>query len=78
MPRLMKASAWAKREFSAGSIPDSRTIKRWIENGRVKGRIIDSSLYVFENETFGVKSEISATVDALIAGSRKNHGSQAA
>ncbi len=25
--KLMKASAWAKREFEIGSIPDNRTIK---------------------------------------------------
>ena len=76
--KLMKASVWAKREFSQGSIPDGRTIRKWVENGKIKGRIIDSSIYVFENQTFGVKSEVSATVDALIAGRRIKNGSQAA
>nr|WP_272692058.1 hypothetical protein [Providencia sp. PROV143] len=39
----MKASAWAKREFEDGSIPDNRTIKRWVTIGEVRGKIVDGA-----------------------------------
>lgn len=76
-PKLMKASQWAKREFSDGSIPDRRTIRAWVMNGKVSGQIIDSNVYVYETETFGVRSEVSAAVMALISGSSR-HGIQTA
>lgn len=44
MAKLMKASQWGRREFSNGSIPDNRTIKRWVENGLLMGRIVDGSV----------------------------------
>ncbi len=64
--RLMKASAWATREFSAESKPDNRTIKSWIENGVIRGRVIDSKAYVFESVRYGVESNVSIAVDSLI------------
>lgn len=50
MAKLMKASQWGRREFSDGSIPDNRTIKRWVENGLLMGRIVDGSVFVCETE----------------------------
>lgn len=74
--RLMKASAWAVREFSPESAPDNRTIKSWIENGVIRGRIIDSKAYVFESVQYGVEETISSAVSALIRQGNL-HGSQA-
>ena len=56
MAKLMKASQWGRREFSNGSIPDNRTIKRWVENGLLMGRIVDGSVFVCETEKWGVDS----------------------
>ncbi|MEQ5325292.1 MULTISPECIES: hypothetical protein [Proteus] len=67
--KLMKASAWAKREFEIGSIPDNRTIKRWIEIGKLKGRIVDGSILVNSSERWGVESVISSCVNNLIKAS---------
>ena len=64
--RLMKASAWAAREFSPESAPDNRTIKAWIENGVIRGRIIDNKSYVFESVRYGVEEKVSSVVTALI------------
>lgn len=46
----MKASLWASREFEVNSQPDNRTIKRWIETGKIQGRIIDERAYVFQQK----------------------------
>jgi hypothetical protein len=64
--KLMKASQWAKREFEQGSIPNPKTIKKWVQNGVINGRIIDQSVWIFSSEKMGVSSSISAHVKALI------------
>ena len=50
MAKLMKASQWGRREFTDDSVPDNRTIKRWVENGLLMGRIVDGSVFVCETE----------------------------
>lgn len=67
MTKLMKASLWCKREFDEGSQPDNRTVKKWINNGLIKGRIIDGAAYVFSSERWGVPTEISNHVLQLIS-----------
>ena len=67
--KLMKASAWAKREFESGSIPDNRTIKKWVESGILRGRVVDSSVWVYSSERWGIESIISSCVDELIKAS---------
>lgn len=62
----MKASAWGKREFEHGSIPDNRTIKRWVENGYLRGRIVDGSAWVLSSEKWGVDSVVAHQVHRLI------------
>ncbi|CQD39754.1 Uncharacterised protein [Yersinia enterocolitica] len=64
--KLMKASAWGQREFEAGSVPDNRTIKRWIEIGKLKGKVIDGSIWVNSSERWGVESAVSSYVNQLI------------
>lgn len=66
MAKLMKASQWGRREFSNGSIPDNRTIKRWVENGLLMGRIVDGSVFVCETEKWGIDSMVSQAVRKLI------------
>lgn len=66
MSKLMKATAWGKREFENGSIPDNRTIKRWIENGYLRGRIIDGAIWVFSSEKWGVECSVNDAVNRLI------------
>lgn len=66
MAKLMKASAWGKREFVTGSVPDNRTIKRWVENGLLRGRIVDGMVWVCSGEQWGVDSMISENVRRLI------------
>ena len=66
MSKLMKASQWGRREFEPGSEPDNRTIKRWIENGLLQGRIVDGAVWVCSSEKWGVDSVISQAVTKLI------------
>ncbi len=64
--KLMKAKSWGLREFEIGSVPDNRTIKHWIETGKLKGKIIDGSVWVNSSEKWGVESSISSCVSRLI------------
>ncbi|CAI1522763.1 hypothetical protein [Serratia fonticola] len=64
--KLMKASAWGKREFEVGSIPDNRTIRRWIEKGELQGRIVDGAAWVISTEKWGVNAVVSQRVHQLI------------
>lgn len=66
MAKLMKASQWGKREFTQDSIPDNRTIKRWVENGLLTGKIVDGTVFVYESEKWGVDSMVNHTVLQLI------------
>lgn len=66
MSKLMKASLWGKREFEAGSVPDNRTIKRWVENGVLLGRVVDGGVWVCSSEKWGVDSFINQEVRRLI------------
>lgn len=66
MAKLMKASQWGKREFTKDSIPDNRTIKRWVENGLLTGKIVDGAVFVFESEKWGVDSMVNHAVRQLI------------
>lgn len=66
MAKLMKASQWGRREFSNGSIPDNRTIKRWVENGLLMGRIVDGSVLSAKQKNGGVDSMVSQAVRKLI------------
>lgn len=50
MNKLMKASQWSEREFEVNSTPDNRTIKRWINDGLLKGKILQGSVWVFSSE----------------------------
>lgn len=64
--KLMKASLQGSREFEEGSIPDNRTIERWIEVGKLKGKIVDGSVWVVSSERWGTNSIISSHVNELI------------
>ncbi|WP_238085278.1 hypothetical protein [Pseudescherichia vulneris] len=66
MSKLMKASLWGKREFEPGSVPDNRTIKRWVENGVLMGRVVDGGVWVSSSEKWGVDSIINQHVRRLI------------
>ncbi|TKI04806.1 hypothetical protein [Martelella alba] len=64
--KLMKASLWSRREFEEDSIPDLRTIKRWVRDGLLRGKIIDTSVWVYSSEKWGVDSIVSQRVSELI------------
>lgn len=66
-PKLMKASKWAKREFESNSIPDPRTLKRWVLTGLLKGRVVGNQTWVLSSEHWGVDSVVSSAVNQLIS-----------
>ncbi len=63
--RKMKISAWAKREFTPESIPNTKTLRSWVDTGKVDGVVVDGRYYVYEDCSFGV-SKVSKAVDQLI------------
>lgn len=68
--KLVKASIWAKTQFATNSIPDRKTLKSWIERGKIKGLVDnDGALWVYESEIFGVDRNISNEVSKLMEAS---------
>lgn len=66
MGKLMRGTAWARREFAEGSIPSAKTLRRWVEDGTVRGRVVSGKVYIFDTEKFGVTHQVSAIVDQLM------------
>lgn len=68
--KLVKASVWAKTQFADNSIPHRKTLKKWIEEGKIRGLVDESgSLWVYENEIFGVAPSIMKDVAILVKAS---------
>lgn len=68
--KLIKASIWAATQFADNSVPHRKTLKRWIEIGKIRGLVDESgSLWVYENEVFGVAPSINADVAKLLEAS---------
>ena len=68
--KLVKASIWAKTQFADNSIPHRKTLKKWIEDGKIRGLVDDSgSLWVYENEIFGIDPSIRTEVAILVKAS---------
>lgn len=68
--KLVKASIWAKTQFAANSIPHRKTLKSWIERGKIRGLVDDDgSLWVYENEIFGIDPSIRTEVAILVKAS---------
>lgn len=68
--KLVKASIWAKSQFAENSIPHRKTLKSWIEKGKIKGLVDDDgALWVYENEIFGVDRAIRDEVSKLMEAS---------
>lgn len=44
--RLVKCETFAERYFDPECRPDPRTIRSWVKNGAVAGKIIQSTTYV--------------------------------
>ncbi|RLV58615.1 hypothetical protein D5018_16475 [Parashewanella curva] len=65
-PKLMRASLWVQREFSKGSAPSHVTIRKWIQNGVIAGRMINGCAYVFDDQCAGIDSQVTKIVDDLM------------
>ena len=44
--RLIRAETFAQRYFAPEDQPDKRTVRTWVENGTVPGRIVGVMTYV--------------------------------
>ena len=43
---LITISEYRKKHFSEKSKPDARTVRKWINQGKIKGKKIDKTYYV--------------------------------
>ena len=43
---LVKAKVWIQETFEIGSRPDVRTVKSWVESGKLDGKIIAGATFV--------------------------------
>lgn len=65
MSKLITPKKWKEREFAAGSRPDNRTVRRWIERGEISGVLLnDGHFYVHEHARLG--STVDATTQAHV------------
>lgn len=46
MNTLIKARQWIKETFEDGSRPSINTVKKWYENGEIKGVLLGGTLYI--------------------------------
>jgi len=44
--KLMKATQFRTRYFEKGSEPDIKTLKKWIDDGDIPGKVMGSIYYV--------------------------------
>jgi len=44
--KLIRAETFAARYFDEGDKPDPRTVRSWVQNGVVKGRVVGTITYV--------------------------------
>jgi len=44
--KLIKASQFRARYFEKGSEPDIKTLKKWIDDGEIPGKVMGSIYYV--------------------------------
>lgn len=48
--KLVSARQWRDRTFTGDRLPDMDTVRRWIRDGKIDGRIIGSSHFVVDDE----------------------------
>ena len=47
---LVRCKQWINENFAEGSRPHPKTVKEWVEQGAIEGRIINGHVYV-QNDT---------------------------
>lgn len=47
--KLISIAEFREKYFSAGSRPDVRTVRRWVEDGTVPGRVVGKLIYINED-----------------------------
>ncbi|MBM7074493.1 hypothetical protein JQC92_21150 [Shewanella sp. 202IG2-18] len=64
--KLMKATKWVNREFAKDSQPSLVTVRKWIQNGVIAGRMINGGAYVFDDQSAGLDSHVNKIVKDLM------------
>lgn len=54
---LVKASIWLLETFEESSRPNVRTIKRWVETGKIIGTVINGVTYVERNQDISISQQ---------------------
>ena len=58
MTKLIKASEWRIKTFSGDEMPDLSTVRRWIRDHKIAGRIIGGTYFVEEDEVGSTGDDI--------------------
>lgn len=65
--KLIKLDRFRRMYFEAGSAPDSRTIKSWIEKGAIPGVVINGRVFVDQERWEGTwRGNIDSDVSSLM------------
>lgn len=56
--KLITIAEYKRRQFAEGSAPHDSTIRRWIANGELPGRIIGGTYYVHESALHSTGNEL--------------------
>lgn len=70
MRKLQRARKWAEINFTKDSVPDSKTLRSWLENGLLRGEIINGNTFIYEGEMIGVPPHVADTLNECIGASQ--------
>ena len=66
MSKLVKARKWAELHFAEGSLPQNRTIRKWIDQGKLIGTYDGNNTWVREDQSLFSSTKVDEAVDLLI------------
>jgi hypothetical protein len=71
----MLASEWVRTYFSEGSRPDLRTVRGWVDDGIIVGRVIGRNVYIDINRFEGTPTTGNELADRILSqhGSTSSH-----
>lgn len=64
--KLIKAETWAKRHFVEGDRPDLRTVRAWVRDGYLAGRVVGPKLVYVDEEVWSQQKTGNTLADRVL------------